>query len=721
MSSILGVNTQPGVYLGIWVNWSRGQVLGSTLTITQRNGDLLVAFVALFITFVGARLWRITCFAIHLRQSSAIPQDGIYHQRQAILKNSDNATAGLISWYQLLKAWRKVGHRPYRRVLPLGLLTATMAVGFTAASLLSSRIASAMGQEVLIRGSCGVNILGHYIAGQDKNPAVETSPEFFTVLVPFLAQRLVSFSNYALSCYSDNSNTHGCNTFLKPRLPFTSNRNASCPFQGDICHLANGNLLLDTGYLDSHFDLGMNTRPEERFMYRRTTHCAPLVSKGYTTSVNFTTSGVETPYTQYSYGPIYQSPNATGNASYVYPQSSASDRLQSGKNTGFPEYTLGMVYANVINGSNAPNRAFTPIDALHRSDADVTLVFLSSNEVASPVEINDPWYASHQTVPGYRLPFTGWGNLTVGAYFADQDASVLGCAKQYQICYPDAAGNPARCSRLGGKQELFWLLTSLTQTETQLNRTKWSIMSALTGNELDAFVQTLGSASLNSRYSLVSGIQGPLPDNQWQLDVEHWHAATLVAMQGSAVDAASGPSDPRMRKFWPPPANEQERYICNNQKILSDAHSNFSVFGLVFTFSLGFLAIALSFLVESPPRILRKMYNRRAYSRLEWCSNGTLQLQRLAHEELGAGVWTNCTQDMPTTRCGEDKLALLDITDQSHPVFRAPPARGEKKALGEELRGSSFGGKGCEKEGGMTSGEVEVEKGEVFSVRHGAP
>jgi hypothetical protein len=90
-------------------------------------------------------------------------------------------------------------------------------------------------------------------------------------------------------------------------------------------------------------------------------------------------------------------------------------------------------------------------------------------------------------------------------------------------------------------------------------------MSALTGNELDAFVQTLGAASLSSKYSLVSGIQGPLPDNQWQQDVEHWHSATLVAMQGSAVDAASGPSKPEMRSFWVPPANDQERSICGNQ------------------------------------------------------------------------------------------------------------------------------------------------------------
>jgi hypothetical protein len=85
----------------------------------------------------------------------------------------------------------------------------------------------------------------------------------------------------------------------------------------------------------------------------------------------------------------------------------------------------------VVNGSLTRNRAFTPIEALHRSDADITLLFLSSDQIISPVEINDPWYCSHRTVPGVRLNFTGWENLTLGGFFADESVSVLGCAKQY--------------------------------------------------------------------------------------------------------------------------------------------------------------------------------------------------------------------------------------------------------------------------------------------------
>ncbi|KAL1607754.1 hypothetical protein SLS60_002690 [Paraconiothyrium brasiliense] len=413
MSSVLGVDSQPRIFLGVWINWSKGNVLGSTLTVTQTNGALLVAFVALFITFAGTRLWRISCFFLHRGYSASGPQDGIYHQRQAVLKNSDNATAGLIS---------------------------------------------------------------------------------------------------------------------------------------------------------CHFDMGFNAPSEKRFLYRRTTLCAPLVTEGYKGFRNFSESGAKSSYAQYSYGATLSSSDTQGNVTYIYPQLSVTDMFGKNKSrTNIPEYTLGYSYANVINGSLAHNRAFTPIDQLYRSDADVSVFFLSSNQVISPVAIEDPWYSAHQEIPGFHLNFTGWHNLTLGGYFGDEPAAVLGCAKQYQICYPDKGGKPSQCSRFGGKQELYWLLTSLTQNEEQLNRTRWSIMSALTGNELDGFVQTLGAASLTSRYSLVSGIQGPLPDNQWQVDVEHWHAATMVAIQGSAVDAASGPSNPDMRKFWAAPSNDQERSVCNNQ------------------------------------------------------------------------------------------------------------------------------------------------------------
>jgi hypothetical protein len=45
------------VYTGYWVNWSYGTVYGPTLTLTRTDANLLIAFFAFFVAFVGTRLW----------------------------------------------------------------------------------------------------------------------------------------------------------------------------------------------------------------------------------------------------------------------------------------------------------------------------------------------------------------------------------------------------------------------------------------------------------------------------------------------------------------------------------------------------------------------------------------------------------------------------------------------------------------------------------------
>lgn len=75
------------VYLGAWTNWSHGKISGLTITLTNQNGALLTAFLALFVTFTSTCFWRILSFTLHQHLSSSSAQDGLYHQRQSILRN----------------------------------------------------------------------------------------------------------------------------------------------------------------------------------------------------------------------------------------------------------------------------------------------------------------------------------------------------------------------------------------------------------------------------------------------------------------------------------------------------------------------------------------------------------------------------------------------------------------------------------------------------------
>jgi len=85
------------VHLGVWTDWSRGRVLGSTLTLTRTQANLLIAFTASFVVFVGSRFWRIACLALHQSYSSAEPRDALHHQRQAVLRNSGSSDSGIVS------------------------------------------------------------------------------------------------------------------------------------------------------------------------------------------------------------------------------------------------------------------------------------------------------------------------------------------------------------------------------------------------------------------------------------------------------------------------------------------------------------------------------------------------------------------------------------------------------------------------------------------------
>lgn len=69
---------------------------------------------------------------------------------------------------------------------------------------------------------------------------------------------------------------------------------------------------------------------------------------------------------------------------------------------------------------------------------------------------------------------------------------------------------------------------------------------------------------------------------------------------------------------------------------------------------------------------------------LEWYNNGTLQLQRMAHEELGLGDWTGCTGSsvIPVTEKGQ-LLGVHDSTDLKHPRLAHPAILAEKPEQNE--------------------------------------
>lgn len=321
------------VYLGVWTNWSRGRVRGATLTLSRRNGGLLTAFLALFVTVVGTRFWRIGCFCIHRYYSSDHARDALCHQRQAILRNAANGTSGLWGLLRACWAWKGSGLAPYRRFLPSTIFAILTFMAFAVATIFSSEITTSVGREVLLKGSnCG-------------SLTNDTSIDDYDVIVnPYISQRTALSVAYAQRCYNNYANPRDCSLFYKPRLQWTTDRNATCPFPGekDICLNNFDNLHLDSGYIDSDRDLGINSPPGTRFLYRSAIRCAPLKTEGYTKNTTyvptvkiFAKQDMDRMVMQYFYGEIPDDTNFT----YQY----AMDEL------------VGPLYHDGIVGSASPD------------------------------------------------------------------------------------------------------------------------------------------------------------------------------------------------------------------------------------------------------------------------------------------------------------------------------------------------------------------------------
>ncbi|XXG93941.1 hypothetical protein Hte_000191 [Hypoxylon texense] len=661
------------VYLGVWTNWSRGSIFGSTLTMQREHGNLLIAFTASFIGFVAARFWKILCLGFHRFWSTPKPQHTLYHQRQIILRNSSAPEASLLSLARLLWAWRRLPVQRLALVAFLALAALASLSGFTVAGGFSSSISTAAGNEVLLNGNnCGI-----------VAPLVNLSEATVQDAEADIRRASVQVNdalNYAQQCYGETNELGDadCNRFVVGNLTTaTTNDRAGCPFQDSICRATGSNLELDTGYLDSNDDLGLNAPEDQRFAMRYVMHCAPLKTEGYTSrevASNRT-------WVRYHYGEVESgSLDNVTILDYTYQvQDIDSQYISEGQGAWLEGkyFILSAKAASTLNGKPYGG-SYNPIPELQVPDGDLSVVFLSGNGVGFIQPMDDGWY--QVTTPWRTIRSTG-GSGSTQSYRPNEAALPMGCVEKWQWCnsaYPRETGCGPLASgydAMFGAAPLFNLTVKdfdpsrpVSPTEPG-NRLVWpAIMFWGYPSTLPSILRHLGARALESQTRLSDGLQWPLPNNQWHLDVKHWFSTILASIQASFVDTALGNTNPEFDKYVLHPLTDVERTLCSSQKIHSSAYTSFSMFGLCFTFAMGTLIIAISFALEPFLSFLYKWKKYKPYAHLEWNTNTNLQLHRFAHEELGLVEWRHCTREVPTTD-PEAYLACLDIADPKHPVL----------------------------------------------------
>jgi hypothetical protein len=95
-------------------------------------------------------------------------------------------------------------------------------------------------------------------------------------------RKLTEYLAYALQCYrsTDTVISQRCQSYVKLSLSYTKTTNTSCPFSPELCVNHSQSVILDTGYLASDTDLGINANPS--FALRQVRHCAPMKTEGFT-------------------------------------------------------------------------------------------------------------------------------------------------------------------------------------------------------------------------------------------------------------------------------------------------------------------------------------------------------------------------------------------------------------------------------------------------------
>ena len=193
----------------------------------------------------------------------------------------------------------------------------------------------------------------------------------------------------------------------------------------------------------------------------------------------------------------------------------------------------------------------------------VHLFFLSSGGVAFLSPVWDSWYKATQPLTQLYQAHDMHGNMTL--YAQDEPGAPLACLEQFQFCF---AGFPEgrRCSPLASFSAGRDGLSSFLRDQVKDVGSQWMMNQIMyvTTDVCDP-VSILGINSLVSRTKLYHGSQALLPDNQWQLDVQHWHATAMAHLQAQFVYAVTGPRDPALAEYFHPPELPMEKMLCRSQ------------------------------------------------------------------------------------------------------------------------------------------------------------
>jgi hypothetical protein len=303
---------------------------------------------------------------------------------------------------------------------------------------------------------------------------------------------------------------------------------------------------------------------------------------------------------------------------------------------------------------------------------------LAANSVSYVHRNADPFFGAQF---GYNYTY-GLDNTPAYAFIPNNYVTALGCIDQFQICNPNEVGLVGEgilCTPLGAIDALPDASLKIGLDIIQYSTVE-TIVISLRASNMYYSVTGRGSSALKAQSTVFTLAQvAPLPDNQWQIELDGWFAISLASLQQYLYEKAVGPTGiTEVGGIINMPTGAPGRAICQRQMIRNvSGYQNFSTLGVAIILILGCTMVVLGLVIDIVVGLIQKFLFRRNFARLSWISDGYLQLQRLAYEGAGYDHWQGCSDDVPVAVDGRDEkrhLGGLDIGNPEHAQLVRSPA-----------------------------------------------
>jgi hypothetical protein len=321
-----------------------------------------------------------------------------------------------------------------------------------------------------------------------------------------------------------------------------------------------------------------------------------------------------------------------------------------------------------------PEGGFIPIPSLELMDQITTLMFVTYvGSYLSPSD--DLWLPAHRPISTPSQTPDG-AEMKLTTYAVDNDVSVLGCTEQLQICNPNRGPDETKCTPmlpLNVIEDGFIDFNKSEYLQTVLDNENQFTTTSLLLYALDqAFLRTLVNA-FDEPPLLLNSLQQQtvslgLADDQWLQESNHLFSLTLNAIQRYITQFATGPPEPYSQYTTGYiAANPSFEFLCTSQIIRNNNFTSFSILGISLVFGLCGLIICVSLSLETIVAHFQRRLKRGLFQQVRWQLDSKLQLQRIAFEEAGLGVWQGGADQVPTTMIRGQKIELPEEWDEVHP------------------------------------------------------